>query len=298
MFGTRGAAPGTMNRLRRTIVRPFERLGHGPTLFLGFIAFNMLSCAALIGSVLVLHALALGIDTVWVGVLNSLLPFAMMVSIIMTGPAQRLGSKRLLMSGWTMRNIMITPIVFTPLAYRWWGSHGAAIVLFLGVGMFCMVRAVTGIGWTSWLHEIVEKRHQGLYFTVEGVVSRAVDIVFGIGVYLFFLGSHSLWKFSALSAFGVAMGLASVLFLARVPGGGPSIGADTPARPLREEYRRVLADNYFRPFLLLLIVGTFAGTAHPLILTLFMRKYLDIADGSILLIGAVASAVTMLTLHR
>ena len=287
-----------MDSFSHLVAAPFVRLGRGPTLFLGFIALNMLSCAALIDQMLVLHARALGIGTGWVGVLNALLPFAMMVSIFMTATAQRLGSKRLLISGWTMRNIMITPIVLTPLAYKWWGTHGAAIVLFLGVAMFCLVRAITGIGWSSWLHEIVAEENRGFYFTIESVVARGMGILFGVAVFLFFSGQPALWKFSVMSAFGVSAGLASIWFLARVPGGGPVPDTSAQPRSSRDEYRRVLGDHYFRPFLVLMLAGTFVGTAQPLVFTLFMRDHLGFPPGPIMLIGAIASAVAMCTVHR
>ena len=267
-------------------------------MFLGFIALNMLSCAALIDQMLVLHARALGIGTGWVGVLNALLPFAMMVSIFMTGTARRLGSKRLLVSGWTMRNIMITPIVLTPLAFAWWGTHGAAIVLFAGVAMFCFVRAVTGIGWSSWLHEIVAEENRGFYFTVESVVARGVGILFGVAVFLFFSSQPALWKFSVMSAFGVASGLASIWFLVRVPGGAPEPDTSTQPRSSRDEYRRVLGDRSFCSFLVLMLAGTFVGAAQALVFILFMRDHMGLPPGLIMLIGAIASAVAMCTVHR
>ena len=280
------------------IVMPFARLGRGPTLFLAFIVLNGFSCAALIGSIMVLHARALGIDTAWVGVLNSLVPFAMMISIVMTGTAQRLGSKRLLISGWTARTILLSPIMFTPLAYRWWGTQGAAVVLFVSVAMFCLVRAVAGIGWNSWLHEIVDEQHRGLYFTAESIMARGVGIVFNALVFGFLLGNPPLWKFSVVSACGVLTGLVSVVFLKKVPGGAPVACEPGITRSPRQEFRRVLADGYFRPFLLVNVAGTFACTAVPLVLILYMREHLTLSPGMIMLIFAVASTASICTIHR
>ena len=277
---------------------PFKTLGAGPTQFLWFIVFNVLSWQFLIGPVLVLHARALVINTAWVGTLSALLPFAMMLSLAMKSPAQRLGSKRLLVSGWTLRNLLVTPVILTPLAYRLWGTAGAGVLLFAGVSLFCLMRALTGIGWASWLHEIVGESHRGLYYTMESVLSRGVSIIYGVAVYVLLAGHPALWKFSVTSAVGVAMGLVSIVFLRRVPGGAPVPDAAQAQRSSRDEYRQVLTAAHFRPFLGWMSAGAFVGAGQSLLLTLYMREYLAITPGLIMLVSGIANGVTMFTVHR
>jgi hypothetical protein len=60
----------------------------------------------------------------------------------------------------------------------------------------------------------------------------------------------------------------------------------------------VLADNYFRPFLLVNVAGTCACTAVPLVLILYMREHLKLSPGLIMLIFAVAGTTSMCTIHR
>ena len=134
-------------------------LGDAPRRFLTFLFLNVISWQSVIGTVLVLHARALGIDTAYVGVLNSFMYFASVLGLATKPLAERIGSKRLLITGWTMRNILVAPIVLSPWVYTRWGAHGAMILLSVTTGLFCITRALAGIAWSSWLHEIVPADH-------------------------------------------------------------------------------------------------------------------------------------------
>jgi MFS family permease len=266
--------------------------------FLVFIVFNVLCWQSLIGTTLVLHARALGIDAAWIGVLSALQPFTMILALAMKPVAERMGSKRLLMSGWTIRNIVIAPIVLTPWVYARWGSTAAAWLLFTTIGLFCLVRAIGAIGWSSWLQEIVPRNERGVYFSFESLITRVVSVAYGVALFLFLRQQPALWRFACVSVVGVAVGLYSVRFLRRVPGGAPHPDAGRAANASYRELTLVLRDGSFRRFVSWASVGVMISAGQALLLTLYLRDFLGMSPGTILLLNACGSAVVALTINR
>ena len=64
-----------INKLDAYLDELLGPLGDAPRRFLAFLFLNIISWQSVIGTILVLHARALGIDTAYVGVLNSFMYF-------------------------------------------------------------------------------------------------------------------------------------------------------------------------------------------------------------------------------
>lgn len=274
-----------------------DPLGDGPRRFLAFLFFNVLSWQALIGTVLVLHARALGIDAARVGLLNSIMFFTSVLGLATKPLAERIGSRRLLMGGWTLRNIVVAPIVLTPWVHARWGADGAMLLLGSATLLFCATRALAGIAWSSWQHEIVPPAHLARYYTLETMLTRLLTAAFGLLAF-FTLGHHPPpWRFSAIAAGGVVAGLLSVRVLARVPGGGPPPGDGTP-RPWHHGFGALLRDRPFLRLMGCLAVAAFAQAALGLFLPLLLRDRLSLGPGPILFVTTLGSCLTLITSPR
>ena len=282
----------------RYIFSGLDSIGPAPRRFLVFLVFNVTSWECLIGSVLILHARALGIAPSWVGVLTAIIPFTMLITLFMKPVAERYGSKRLMIKCWTARVIAVSPIIFTPLVFARWGTSGAAVILFATVALYCFFRSLGSIGWMPWLHEIIPADRRGLYTGVEAMIVRLALIILGLIIYLI-LGEHPpLWKFSAVSIFGIMLGVISLVLIRNVPGGEPYSAIHHSERKHLAEYRAVLRDSNFRSFFLCAATGTFAYMGYNLLMMLFMREQLAIAPGRIMLIATSGSLATALTVQR
>ena len=271
-------------------------LGDAPRRFLAFQVLNVISWQSVLGTVLVLHARALGIDTARVGLLNSFMYFASVLGLATKPLAERIGSKRLLMTGWTMRNILVAPIVLSPWVYDRWGTEGAMILLSVAVGLFCVTRALAGIAWSSWIHEIVPSGNLARFYSVETILTRLLAVAFGVLTF-FFLGTHPhLWRFAAIAACGVAVGLVSIRALARVPGGGPATIAS--GTPWHAGFGVAARDRTFMPFLGCIMLSSFVFAGQGLLFTLLLRERLGLGPGPILLLTSLGSLLTIATTIR
>jgi hypothetical protein len=271
-------------------------LGDAPRRFLTFLFLNVISWQSIVGTVLVLHARALGIGTAYVGLLNSFIYFASVLGLATKPLAERIGSKRLLITGWTLRNILVAPIVLSPWVYTRWGAHGAMILLSVTTGLFCITRALAGIAWSSWIHEIVPAGNLARFYTMETILTRLLAVAFG-ALTFFFLGAHPhLWQFAAIAASGVIAGLVSIRALARVPGGGPALIASNAS--WFSGFGVTVRDRAFMPFLGCIMISSFVFAGQGLLFTLLLRERLGLGPGPILLLTSLGSLLTIVTTVR
>lgn len=283
-------------------------LPDGPRHFLAFNFLNVLSWTSILGTVLVLHATALGVSSAAIGALTSVLNFACILGIFTKSLAERIGSKRLLLGGWTIRNLMAAPIVLIPVVRHYFGFVPAAALLFTCITLFCIARALANIAWASWLHEIVPPRHLGRYYTVEAVMTRLLMLGCGVFCFFAFAGSSSapspdtpdygeLWRFAAISAFGVTMGLASTRVLRNVPGGLPP--ENGPGGTVHHaSFREVLHDRMFISFL---FCSAFFGclyTGASVMVPLLLRLHFRLGTGTVLLLTSIGNLLAVFTTPR
>lgn len=284
-------------RLDNSLQELLGPLGDGPRRFLAFLFLNVVSWQSLVGTVLVLHARALGIDTARVGILNSFIYFAGVLGLVTKPLAERVGSRRLLMAGWTMRNVLVAPVILTPWVFARWGLPSATLLLGATTLLFCMTRSMAGIAWSSWQHEIIPPAHLARFYTLETILTRLLNVCFG--VMAFFVLGHNppLWRFAAVAAVGVTAGLLSIRTLARVPGGKPAPPA-VLAQPWHHGFGAALHDRPFMGLLTCAAIGSFATAGEGLLLTLLLRDRLQLGPGTILLVISLGSALTLVTTIR
>ncbi len=283
-------------------------LPQGPRNFLAFNFLNILSWSSILSPVLVLHANALGISSSAIGALNSVLYFAGILGIFTKSLAERIGSKRLLLGGWTLRNLLAAPIVLTPLVRMYFGFLPAATLLFTCITLFCITRAMSNIAWASWLHEIVPPTRLGRYYTIEAIMTRVLLVACGLACFLCFDGTAAtapadgpnygeLWRFAALAGFGVAAGLFSTRVLRNVPGGLPPPKKDGENVP-HASFGSVLHDRMFMLFLFSSAFFSCIYVGGGVLIPLLLKKHFAMSTGTVLLFTSIGNLLAVFTTPR
>jgi len=223
--------------------------------------------------------------------------FASVLGLITKPLAERIGSKRLLMTGWTLRNILVTPLILSPWIYARWGSAGAMVLLTAATGLFCITRALAGIAWSSWIHEIVPAGSLARFYSAETIMSRLLTVAFGVLAFFFLGRNPRLWRFAAIAAGGIVAGLLSIRFLARVPGGRP-VATVVGNAPWYSGFDAALKDRLFMQFMGCLMLSSFVFAGQGLLFTLLLRERLGLGPGPILLLTSLGSLLTIITTMR
>ena len=191
------------------------------------------------GAIFLLFLDELGLRTAQIGLLLSLIPFCGMIAPFIAPAVARIGYKRVFVTFWGIRKVVIALLLLTPIVQARYGLNStfawvAAIVL-----GFAICRAIAETGGWPWRKEAVPDAMRGKFVALESMSARLMSITVIIGASYVLASSIGLGRFLVLIAVGVGMGFVSVWAYTRVPGGAPAPRRSAPnAHPVCPGPRR------------------------------------------------------------
>lgn len=278
-----------------TDVRP---LGPHVRWLFAFQFANAVNFTLALGAPMVLLAKRLGAGESLLGVLLSLTPFLVTLQVLAGGLAERLGYKRLMMSGWGTRALLLLAAVPIPLLHGrvplGWLLAWLTAVLF----GFNLVRGFTSIAWLPWISQLVPEERRGRYFGIEQCTVNAGVLITLAGAGVFMGASPAAWRYAVLLGVSWLAGWVSVACLGRVPCRMPAAAAARARRPWRSwwlVYRAAWRRTAFRHTILFAASQSFALAAFPGFLLAYQKDYLPYGEGVILGLAALGTVGVMLT---
>ena len=260
-----------------------------------FQAFNAVSWQICLGSPLILFARELGAPAVVLGLLAGLAPLTSMLQLLVAPHAERIGYRKLLLSGWSAR---VTTLIFLTLLPLTAAVLPPATVIGLLIAImfaFTSLRGVATVAWMPWMTAIVPRSLRGAYLsrdrTFISIASVAALALSG----LILVDQDNMRAFSVVFGLSFLGGAVSLFFLNRVP----EPPADTPAiQPhARTRWRDLLRDGAFVRLLTFSAVVQLCVLSTATFVTIFVREEVGLPDGVILWLGAGAALVGILALH-
>ncbi len=279
-----------------TFYKSFTRLTPAPRAFLVFSLVNLASWQCVVGQVMILFARSLDMPADLVGLLISFIPVSMLLVVVSIPAVEMLGPRKLLITTWLLRNILISSVFFIPMVTDHYGQRAGWLMLLAAVLLFSLVRAF-GVGaWYPWLHEIVPRENIADYFNSETIMVQGANIVLAL------LISQVLAHFSGISSFfmvygaGVAIGFVSVGMLVFMPG-GRKVPKLSGSERRYESFYKALADKPYRHFIIVISVALsslmWVGSAS----IMYLRDIMLFGDGKIMMITAIGGIAVALSVR-
>ena len=257
---------------------------------------------SLCGGVFVIGlAVALGAGEMTVGILGAAPLFAMMATFVGTYLVEKGLSRRGVSRGaMFVGRILWLPFIATyPLissGHAKWGLS-ALIILMLASSLAGAVGQVT---WLGWMTEVVPLGIRGRYF---GIRNAIVGLVATLSIWLG--GKLVQWNFGlgpasgstgyfALFTLGVVAGLAGVIALGWVAGGGPEI-SHLSRPPFGELVRLPMRDTNFRRYIVFQFVWMFGVYMSAMFFPVLMLRELKAGIGFVALVTALGQMANVLT---
>jgi len=283
-----------MFRAYLTAVRELPR---PPRLFLIFTAVNVFSWQCIAGPAMVLFARALNMPPAWVGLLLSFLPISMLLVVFTVPLVEWLGPRKLLLWTWLARNVLSLSIFLLPWAVSRWGEAGGWQVLLFATLAFSLIRAV-GVGaWYPWLHEIVPRPLFGSYLSIEAAMSQVIIIALALAMAVILGLGQGLGRFFLLYAAGIGAGFWSVQLIRKIPGGERVVATDFGVSGQRPSLRQALADQEYRRFFVLAMLGTGSVMWLNAASVMYLRDMLFYSEARIMLLLAAGGIGVAATVH-
>jgi MFS family permease len=265
----------------------------------GFAACNALSFQMVIGSPMILYAKSLDASATVLGLIAGMLPLMNMLQIPAARFVGRVGHKRFVIGGWSVRICFIGLMVLVPLLGKSLGQGGQLAAILALLFFFNTSRGISACGWLPWITSIIPTAVRGRYLTSESGVSNLASFA------AFMLAAAVLGRdpgggqFAALFAFSAFAGVVSLTFLKRIPEDQDPQSLYNSATPVRLSL--MLRDTAFRRLLWLTIFWSMSSGGLAAFSVAFLRESTALADGRILLLNSAAfvgGISTLLVLNR
>jgi len=281
---------------RIPILPSLHELDRSPRQFLLFIVFNVVSWQCIVGPALVLFARKIEMPASYVGFLISFMPCSTLLVLFTVNYINRHGPKRMMFIAWLLRNLITCTIFLTPVAIAFWGAHAGWYVVIGTTLGFCILRAIGSGGWFPWLHEVVPESQRAIYFSADASVTQVLNVVVLLVQAFVLHGDPGMYRFLAIYALGIGAGLLSLIWMARVPGGGPITHTDEEAQN-HSPYRTALAD---RRFLAFVVTASFCFSCISWFgssVVMYMRDALGLFPDEIMSLTVVGSMGILMTIR-
>ena len=254
-----------------------------------FQALNAVSWQIALGSPMILFARELGAPAAVLGLLAGMAPLTSVLQLFVAPHAERIGYRRLMLSGWSGRVATLIFLTILPLTVGWLSPPVVIGLLLLIMLAFTTLRGIATCAWLPWITAIVPRSLRGYYLSRDRMFI-SVATVAALTVSGAFLYSHDGMRAYTI-VFGLSFlgGAVSLYFLNRVPEPARP-AADAPPSP-PHHWLHLLRD---RPFVRLLFLGVTVQAfvaATATFVTVFVREQVGIPDGVILWLTAGAALV-------
>jgi MFS family permease len=193
------------------------RLQKARTLYNIFNALNTICWTFLAGNIITLFALRLEASSTLIGLFTAINYLAQVCLFLGRILARRVPIIRIYTVTWLFRSVAMTPLLFAP-HFSAMGRNDVAITLMLvGVTLFHLSRGIGMVGNNPVLSFLAQGADRGSYMTLIQIINNGVGLIATFALALF-LGSDSpLFVYSIIMGAGILIGLASVMFLSRLP---------------------------------------------------------------------------------
>lgn len=184
---------------------------------LWFSTFNALSFPLVIGSPMILYAKTLGASATILGIIAGMMPLLVIFQIPAAKHVHRVGYKRFVHAGWSVRVMIIGAIALVPLT-GWFLNPVSQLSLILALLFaFNLSRGISSCAWLPWITSLVPLEVRGRYLSWDAACVNLASFVITAVAAAALWEQPAAWSFAILFALSAAMGAVSLTFLKRIP---------------------------------------------------------------------------------
>jgi len=243
-------------------------------------------------------ALALGADSVYIGLLSAVPVILWTVALL---PAALFCQKNIAKRKWivvasaTASRLLWIPIIIIAMWFAGTSVALAALMVFVTLSTFA--GAFSTPAWASMAGDLVPENVRGMYFSKRTIATTATGLTatLAAGWVLDLFGKQDLFGFVVIFSVGLLFGLLSSFFFSRIP--SPPVGFERERDFHTSAIKDVWKDRRFRTFLILFGIWQFGIMFSAPFQSVFILKTLG-AEYIWIAILAVAGGVAGIVVQR
>jgi MFS family permease len=234
------------------------------------------------GSTFVLFLSYLGMDKTQIGFTLSLIPFAGLVALFISGQVARFGFKRTYVIFFGVRKVITIGLLLTPWVATTFGTQGLLVFITVIMAGFSLSRAIAETGFYPWVQEYIPNSVRGKYSATNSIYTTLVGLgAVAIAGYVLDR-TVGLTGYMGLISAGLLFGFLSVWAISRVPG-----GAAIKPEHVDSPWRGMMAaaqDRNFMRYLYGAALITLGVVPMGSFLPLYMQEVVGLSEGQTVLL--------------
>lgn len=251
-----------------------------------FATFNALSYPIILGSPMILFAKSLDASATVVGIIAGMMPLLVIFQIPAARHIGRIGYKRFVLGGWTMRVMFIMGMAFVPLLGSFLAAPTQLALLLLLLFAFNLSRGISSAAWLPWMTTLLPPSLRARYLSRDAVLISVANCVILVVAGLVLGHSPDAWRFALIFGLSAAMGAASLRFLSRIPDAPFPENERTSKQPV--PWRELAAFDPFRRLLRWNLVWALAYGGTGAFSVSYLKTATTLGENQILALTGIA----------
>jgi MFS family permease len=215
-----------------------------------------------------------------------MMPLLVIFQIPAASHINRIGYRRFVLAGWSMRVMFIFIIALVPLTGGLLDPRNRLALLLVLLFGFNLSRGISSCAWLPWITALVPPVMRGKYLVRDAVVQNLASFVAFLVAAGTLAGPTYPWQFAALFAFSGIMGTLSLVFLKRIP------DVEPPEEPhvstTRVPWLEMARYAPFRKLLHTVVAWSVAYGGISAFTVAFLKSEGGMSEGRILLVSSAA----------
>ncbi len=252
---------------------PPSELQRGRKILLAFTFFNVLSFLLIGSNLIILYALKLGANNFIIGLLSSFLQIAYLFMLLGRNLIKRMGAVKLFGIFWTLRYILMLPVLSIPLIYQYTGNTVIPLaILIFSVLAFNISRGIAITSYNPIIGELAGDKDRANFLSKVQIINHLLVISTGVLI-AFYLGKDApIFKYTLFIAIGIVSGIIGSILIFKLP---EPLSSD---KGIRKSFRKSISftihSKDLRRFFLSLFISSLAvAMLTPFVVVYFKNVY-------------------------
>jgi MFS family permease len=262
------------------------RFPHGLNNAFLFSAFNALSYQIILAGPMILYAKSHGARATVLGEIAGMMPLLVIFQIPAASHINRIGYRRFVLAGWSVRVAFIFAMALVPLSGAFLNPPNRLALLLVLLFCFNLSRGISSCAWLPWITVLVPESLRGKYLARDAAVQSLASFVTFLIAAAALAGQPQAWQSAVLFAYSAVMGATSLVFLKRIP------DVPTPEEPragmARVPWLEMLRFAPFRKLLRTVVAWSIAYGGLTTFTVAYLKAESGMSEGEILLVNSVA----------
>jgi len=263
-----------------------------------FQAFNALSYIILTGNLITLYVIRLGGSGFYVGLTSAIQYVAFFFMFFGKSIIKKTGIRKLMGVCWLLRNLVLIPMVFSPIFVQRGRVDAGLLLVFLSSFAYHVVRGVGIISFNPMIGAIAESKRRGDFLSRLQIVNHSVAIAAGIATALLVGKDAPLSRYILFIIFGILVGIFSSYLVFKLPE-APAETERGSDEKIGASLKRAVKRKSFKRFSLTFFVLSMVHSMVAPFLILYSRELFNQPDQAILIFSVAgnlgATAIGFLT---